>query len=91
MPSVLENDFKDETIYLRPILKELCLHSGPMGLSATRFGIFIAALSCKFQSRKVCFCVYLRSAGQCEEQVKRRLCEVEVVFGAQAELHSAEH
>lgn len=36
-------------------------------------------------------CVYLRRAGQSEQQVKRRLGEVEVVFGPQADLDGAEH
>lgn len=39
----------------------------------------------------MCFCVYLRSAGQCEQQVKCSLSEVEVVFGSEAELNGAEH
>lgn len=43
------------------------------------------------KSRRVYVCVYLRSAGQCEQQVKCSLSEVEVVFGSQAELHGAEH
>lgn len=46
----------------------------------------------KLHSGKVCSCVvYLRRAGQCEQQVKCSFSEVEVVFGSQAELNSAEH
>ena len=48
--------------------------------------------SFKLHSGEVCLCVvYLRRAGQCEQQVKCSLSEVEVVFGSQAELNSAEH
>lgn len=43
------------------------------------------------KSRRAYVRVYLRSAGQCEQQVKCSLCEVEVVFRAQAKLHSTEH
>lgn len=49
------------------------------------------ATSYELQSRKVCVCVYLWSAGQCEQQMKCSLSEVEVVFGPQAKLNSAEH
>lgn len=40
---------------------------------------------------KGCVCVYLRSAGEREQQVKCSLGEVQVAFHAKAQFNGAEH